>query len=639
MGAIFGILNFNMQESVDTSLLQRMKEQLVHRGAQAGSLYCKTHVGLGIIQNSSSHNNKVCLDGNIYEKARWGKFLKQKGRRINGNNIGDVLLGLYEVFGDEFVKKLTGEFALALWDESNKKLILAKDQVGTKPLFYWNSGTKLLFASEIKAILEDPDYERKVNLKALNYFLHLRLVPWPETFFEGIYCLPPGYISICENGDFATKPYWRFEYRRIEPKPESYYIETFYHLLKDTVKIRLEDGVVPAAFLSGGLDSTSMVALLSMVSSKRIKTFTAAFEEERFNEAPNARRVSEFFGTEHYEVLVKSKDMGKFLGDMIWYCEQPFFDSSAIATYYVAQLARSQVSVVFDSHGPDQFLAGFPRHAIRLTEILRRAPLPPRLCHRLSNITAGFGQSYEENSFIAKVKYKLNRLSIPLADRLILDSPLFSYDMKQCVAKWCLDEHSVLDFVHHCLTHVRDESLLSKILYWDMCHLLHDDLLVKVDRMAAPTGLDITMPFLDTRLVELGAEIPDALKVRWVNGQPALKFILRKSLGKYLPDFVFEGEKRGFRIPLAHWIKNELKDIVCAVLLDDTTLRSHYFNGRYIRQLVTRFYKTNTNIGNIPLSCDPMADQIWALLVFELWHRTFIDRRNSMSEIFRISKY
>ena len=563
MSFLCGIYSFNSKRAQYTSLLSNMYKALNHRGKQKF-----------IVKND---RYELAIDGRVY--------------------TGDLLKTLQK----EDLHLLRGEFAVSFWDKEKNRLILFRDQAGIKPLFYWCNEKKLVFASEIKAILQDKDYKKEVNLEGINFFFTFGYVPWPETLFKDIYQIPPGHALICEDSKITIKPYWQFTYDKIHGLGLGInYVENFYKILKEVIELQFKDNIEPAAFLSGGLDSSSIVALLASVSKQKVKTFTAAFEEEQFNEAPIARKVAQYFNTEHYEILIKSNVVREFLPKMIWYTDQPFFDSTAIATYYVARLAKGYVSTIFDAHGPDQLIAGSSKYVIPKAYRWRRSPIPEPLREILAKYVN---------------LYKLK----PLEERMLLETAMFPIELKTELLRAQLleNERNVETYIHSAFIPVRKGDLTEKLLYWDTIHMLHDDLMVKVDRMTSAANLDFRMPFLDVKLMDFIAKIPVSLKVRRVNGQPIYKYILKEAMKPYLPEFVLNKKKQGFSIPLIYWLKNDLRDYVKEILLDRQTLNRGYFNPKCIEKLVKEFYAGNPEV---------RYTQIWALLLFEIWHRTFIDK-------------
>ncbi|RLG47570.1 MAG: asparagine synthase (glutamine-hydrolyzing) [Thermoproteota archaeon] len=628
MGGIFGIFNFEREKAVDLSLLRSMGEVLKHRGPDGGDVYQNRNFGFGArwlnigqLSNYQPVSNEdktkfAVLDGEIYERSKWESFLKAKGHKLNSSSGAGILPHLYEEFGEGFVQKVRGEFAFAIWDEREQKLILGRDNAGCKPLYYFAQDDSLTFASEIKAILQDERYERRVSLDGLNCFLTYSYVPWPDTLFEGIKQVPPGHILVARPGKIELRSYWEFRYQHLKRQSEEYYAERLYELMEEAVRVRCEDLDSIGSYLSGGLDSSTLVGLLATVTGRQVKTFSVGFKEATHNELPDARVVSEYFGTEHHEIIVSYENVKDFLPQMIWHTDQPFFNSAAIATYYGAKLAREHVKVVFDAHGPDQLLAGFPSYHELLRQRLIRSPFPEWFRRGVLEKLFG-GIDEDHGGFLKGLIKKLHRASIPFEQRVRMENAIFSEEEKQRLCLFDVGKlSSPFDFLEDFFDRVRDCDFLEKILYWEVLHMAHDDLMVKVDRMGMANFLETRIPFLDPKLMEFIGTIPSDLKLRGVLRKPVLKYIMKKSVSKLLPEYTLKKKKHGFSMPLNQWMMNNLRDFVCEVLLDSKTLNRGYFDKLFVRELVERFYKDR----------DVKYTQLWALMVFEMWNRIFMDK-------------
>ena len=627
MGGIFGIFNFEREKAVDLSSLRSMGEVLKHRGPDGGDICLNRNSGIGArwvnigqLDNHQPSSNEdgtkfAILDGEIYERSKWERFLKAKGHRLSSSFGAELLAHLYEEFGEKFIQKLRGEFAFAIWDESKQKLILGRDNAGCKPLYYFAGNDGLTFASEIKAILQNERYERRVSLDGLNYFLTYSYVPWPDTLFEGIKQVPPGHILVARPVKIELKPYWEFRYQHPKRQSEKYYAERLYELMEEAVRVRSEDLDSIGSYLSGGLDSSALVGLLATVTGRQVKTFSVGFKEATHNELPDARVVSKYFGTEHHEIIVDFGKVKEFLPQMIWHTDQPFFNSAAIATFYGAKLAREHVKVVFDAHGPDQLLAGFPSYHELLRQRLRRSPFPEWFRREILEKLFG-GIDEDHGGFLKGLMRKLRRASIPFEQRVRMERAIFSEEEKQ---RLCLFDVGKLadpfEFLEGFFDRVRDCDFLEKILYWEVLHMVHDDLMVKVDRMGMANSLETRIPFLDPRLMEFIGTIPSDLKLKGTWKKPILKYIMKESVSQLLPEHTLKKRKQGFSMPLSQWMMNNLRDFVCQVLLDSKTLNRGYFDKSFVRNLVERFYKHQ----NVKYT------QLWVLMVFEMWNRIFMD--------------
>lgn len=503
------------------------------------------------------------------------------------------MINLYKEFGDDFVKKLRGDFAFGIVDAQNKRTMLARDQAGHKQLYYYIKGDEIVFSSDIADIVKNLIYEPRLNSRALNYYLDFRFVPWPETFFEGIKQVPPGHIAVFEKGNLKIKPYWERHYKTSPRKSEDYYADGLAEAMEDAVRVRLEGEGPIGAFLSGGLDSSTLVGLMAKINKRPIKAFTAGFSESDFNELPDAKIVADYYSIEHYQILIKPEDAINFLPKIIELTGQPFYDSTAIATYYAAKLAKEHVDTVLDAHGPDQQLASF-------------------------------------NDYIVPVKHRLKNLfDTSYAEKMILKRTLFKDGLKERVFP-CLKPvaHEVRDYVYSELENVNSRTLLEKLLYWDCRHSVPDYLMVKLESMTRLHDLDIRNPFLDVRVMDFILTIPDDLKLRMVYSpfkkyllkqKPVLRYIMKKAFRSLLPEHVLQKKKQHFAVPVKYWLKNQLKNYVCDILLGQKALRRDIWDGREVKNIIDDYYSNTDSKVHYGI--------VWTLLLLEIWQRTFMDSR------------
>jgi asparagine synthase (glutamine-hydrolysing) len=374
MCGICGVCNFD-KSHVDKKLLRQMCTVIKHRGPDDDGIFLDDHIALGmrrlsIIDLKTGHqpiHNEdesiwIVFNGEIYNYRELRQFLEQKNHRFYTSSDTEVIIHLYEELGDDCVTMLNGMFAFAIWDANKKKILLARDRIGIKPLHYIILNNKLIFGSEIKSILQDSEVKRKVNLKALHHFLAFEYVPAPETMFEAIKKLPPGHILICENGNVSVRKYWDLKFTNRNKQPITYYSDRIYELLKKSVERRLISDVPLGAFLSGGIDSSSIVGLMSELMDEPVKTFSIGFEEESYNELKYARIIAEQFETEHYEEII-TPDAVNLVNKIIQYLDEPFADVSVFPTYLVSELARKHVTVVLSGDGGDEQFAGYDWYA------------------------------------------------------------------------------------------------------------------------------------------------------------------------------------------------------------------------------------------------------------------------------------
>ena len=637
MSAICGIFSKDQDNQINTSIIHKMVDLLKHRGDGEEKIYIDSNFGFAsrdivinpIINNRQPDHNEdqavfVILDGKICNYQEWRDFLEKKGHKFITESNPEILTHLYEEFGTDFISKLQGEFAFALWDRKKRKLVLARDIVGNKPLHYLLKNNGITFASEIKSILCDNDYEVKLNLKALDDFFTYGYIPWPETIFEKIEQIPPGHVLTYCDGEINIKPYWVFTYDHTKIYTEDYYVENLYELIKNAIEKRLESDVACGAFLSGGLDSSTVVGLMSSILDQPVKTFSVGFEDEKYNELPWARIIANHFKTEHHEFIVKPEMVPPLFPQIVWHCDSPIVDTSCIPTYFASKLAREYVKVVLTGDGPDQLLAGSGSYVEwnqRISSISNKI-LSPLRTQFIANLIENLPISGTSKGFIPRLRRRIFRESMPIERQFIeleatiptlLKKELYSDNMREIQKK-----NDPFLMVEPFFNRTVGYDFLDRILYCDLLSFMHDDLMVKVDRMCMANSLEIRSPFQDIHLLNFIGTIPTELKLKGIKN-PIRKYVLRKAVSNLLPKEILEKKKQGFAIPGDSWLKNQLKDFVKEILLDDRTLKRGYFNEKSIQKLVSQYLKGETDYATGSFPC------IISLLSFEIWNRTFID--------------
>ncbi|MCP4672191.1 MAG: hypothetical protein GY857_12895 [Desulfobacula sp.] len=556
------------------------------------------------------------------------EFIHDKNSNIKILIHGDILniknsqslLEIYKTKGIDFIKDIDGTFTIAIQDKT--KLILIRDRCGTKPLFYFPTKSKVLFSSDIKAISNNHDYNKKVNLIALNNFLSYGYIPNPNTMFEGIKQVKPGHMLICQNNKVVEKQYWKFQYKPEESiKTEQEYIGTFLEIFENSVSRCLKKHPNTGAFLSGGLDTSSVVAMMHKLNNKPFKVFTAGFHEKKYNEIGDAKILSDYLNLEHYTTLIDfSDDFPDFLKKLVWHHDEPFADTSAIPSYYVAKLAKQKVNTVLTGDFPDQLIGGSghqvnalakERNELSYKKLLRNKYLNSII--KSTQLTAG------TTSFFDKVKRNLYRETFPIEEqRIIMNMPvpphlkgcLYSEDLMKINMK-----HDPLNIAKNIYKDVPNESLLNKILYFDILSYAPDDLKTKVDRMCATNHLNAISPFHDLELIEFIATIPVNLKIRDGNR----KYIMREALRPFLPEHTINKKKQGFAMPIGEWLVLKMSDFVKDLLFDSKTLDRGYFDKKFMKSMITNYLDRKTDY-----ACGSDATII-SLITLELWHRLFID--------------
>ncbi len=626
MCGIAGKFNLRSNTSVRPETIARMCAVIRHRGPDDEGIYVDGCFGMGMrrlsiidlatgrqpIRNEDGSVWTVC-NGEIYNFLELRTLLQGKGHQFYTNTDTEVIVHLYEEYGEDFVNYLTGMFAIALWDKDKKKLVLARDRLGIKPLYYRVDSDRVLFGSEIKAILQD-DVEREIDLQALHDYLSFNYIPGPRTIFRHISKLPPGHRMTCSDGSVAITPYWEIPYPALsgeEPKrSEESYCAELQDLLQDVVKQHLISDVPLGVFLSGGVDSSALVALMSEVSSQPVKTFSIGFEEQSYNELDYARMVAQKFNTDHHELVVKP-NVTDLLPELVRYFDEPFADSSAIPMYYVAKLAREHVTVALSGEGADEIFAGYETYAAyKLAKIYQR--LPPVLASTL--IPALIRQlpvSRQKVSFDYKAKRFVQGALRSPAEGHYWWKVIFSEEAKRALYTSGIDGlEDPQTLYQHTYEQCAANDVLTKLQHIDAKIYLPDDILVKADRMSMATSLEARVPFLDHRVVEFAASLPVQLKMRGFKK----KYILKRTMADHLPPAILKSKKRGFNVPIPVWLCGELRDLVHDVLHPRRLRDTGFFNPTVVSQCIR-----DHEAGRADYSRN-----IWGLMIFMLWHEQYI---------------
>jgi len=629
MAVIAGLTYSNSSLDADKqTLLKRMFNTIKHRGPHYRVETIDQDAALGIryeqladqgrvMAHDSSKNIWVVLDGNI---------LHSLNSSVSNNEIfldAKIVLQEYKKKGEQFLNQIEGSYSIAIWNRGKKQLLLTRDRFGSKPLFYALVGNNFVFASEIKAILACSFYKKSINLRTLNNFLSYGYVPNPDTLFESIRQVKPGHILICKNSTVVEKPYWNFAYKQDEQnKSEIYYKQKFLKIFEAAVSKRLHRYPNAGAFLSGGLDTSAVVAIMHKLKRSPFKVFSAGFEEDQYNEIPEAKMLASHLGLEHHAVTVKfDKDFPSLLEKLVYHHDTPFADTSAIPSYYAAKLAKEYVDVVLTGDFPDQLIGGSSHHALALSRELHD-PVWKRMLrnNKLNQLVTRFPWRAGENTFPDKIKRFLYRETFFLEEQRILQNMPIPPLLKRCLYSSDMLEvnkrYDPLNIARSIYQEVNDVSLLDKLLYFDILSYAPDDLMVKVDRMTQAHYLTAISPFHDLEFVEFMATVPPHLKIR--SGER--KYIMREALRPLLPEQTLNKKKQGFAMPIGEWLINNLSDYVRDVLLDSMTLNRGYFNKKFMRKLVGNFLAGKTDYASGSESA------IISLITLELWHRIFIDK-------------
>src|SRR2546428_1079894 len=621
MCGIAGIMSFNGRP-VSSEERVAMCTAMFHRGPDKEGFYIGPGVGLGmrrlsIIDLQTGHqpvSNEdgtvwVVFNGEIYNFRDLRRKLEQRGHAFSTATDTEVIVHLYEEYGQHCVEHLRGMFAFALWDGRRRQLLLARDRLGIKPLYYAEVGGRLLFASELKAILQAPEVQRSVNWRAVSRLFTGLTTPPAESIIEGVRKLEPGHLLIASPGkDPQIERYWEVRFEPDYSRSEEDYAEELRERLEESVALHLVSDVPLGAFLSGGLDSSSVVATMARLTSSPVKTFSIGFTDEDYNELHYARLVAKRFGTDHHELILEP-NVVDILEDLAWFLDEPFGDPSAIPTFMVSKLAAAHVTVVLSGDGGDELFAGYDKYLVEGRE--RRFRFVPARIRRLLGLLSRLMPEGMRGQNL------LRHFSLPEVERCLDNVTLFRLEDKQGLFR----KEAFERLSHYDPFRLEAEELKRGDGHWltmlqslDLKRYLPLDILTKVDRMSMAHSIEARPPLLDHKLVEFAATIPPELKLH----EGVTKGIFKRAVRGILPDQVIDRPKRGFAIPLGRWFKGQLHQFVRELLLSETSRNRGIFNAAYIEQTVTRGQRG----GDLNL-------QLWTLISFELWCRTFLDNRPS----------
>jgi asparagine synthase (glutamine-hydrolysing) len=628
MCGIAGIVSAQSGDRIDAETIHRMCQSIVHRGPDDEGLFVKDGTGLGmrrlsIIDVAGGHQpvfNEdksiwIVYNGETYNFPELRPELESRGHRFSTHSDTEVIVHLYEEMGAECVQKLRGMFAFALYDQREKRLLLARDRFGKKPLHYALDGGRLYFGSEIKAILAVAPELAKVNQEALLQYMYFGYIPDPATAFTPIQKLPPGHLLEFEKGQIRLRKYWDLpRYSTHQPRSEEECLEELEWRLAEAVRLRLISEVPLGALLSGGTDSSTVVALMARASSSPVKTFTIGFKHDDFNESHYARIVAQRFGTDHHELILEP-NVVETVETLTRSLEEPFGDSSMLPTYYVSCMARQHVTVALAGDGGDEIFAGYDRYGIHARRrIFEHVPdavwrwyrehLYPRLPEAMH------GRKFAYNvSLPWRERYVDGVSFLPAFER---EMPLLSDEFRAQVSGLENPQNILFRYFEQAPA----DDPVSQMLYVDTKTYMTADILTKVDRMSMAASLEVRAPILDHVFVEWATGLPPEWKLR---GRKQ-KYILTKLAERVgVPKQALYRRKQGFALPLVHWIRNELKDLLMTVLLEPRTVQRGYFNPEGVRRLLEEHFSGRR----------VHSQRIWRLLMFEMWHRNFLENFQS----------
>ena len=610
------------------NVLNRMCRIIKHRGPDDQGTLVRGSVALGmrrlsIIDLEGGHQPltgcseavTVVFNGEIYNFRELQRDLEARGHCFHTHSDTEAIVHAYEEYGAKCVDHLRGMFAFAIWDEQSRQLFIARDRVGKKPLYYslTNDGT-LVFGSELKSLLEYPGISRETNTEALDGYLSFGYVPDPLCILTGIEKLPPGHHLTFAKGRVSVEQYWDFSFEPVEVRGEEEYLDELRALLDEAVRMRLVSDVPLGAFLSGGIDSSAVVGLMSRAMSQPVKTFSIGFEEDSYNELKFARVAAKHFSTDHHEFIV-TPDICDVVDELVWHFDEPFADSSAIPTYMVSKLAREYVTVVLSGDGGDELFAGYTRYQIDrkrshlsgLPRVVREKMMRP--------VSASLPHGTMGRNF-------LRNISLDPIDRYIDSISIFTELNKRSLYtsdfKLSLKSHSTAtaQFRDFAMS-INTGDTMDPLLYLDSKTYLPGDILTKVDRMSMAVSLEARVPLLDHKLVEFVTRIPASLKMKGLE----TKYLFKRAMKGMVPDEILERPKQGFGVPMQEWINLQLRGRIHDTLTDQRTRSRGLFEPDYVRVLLDEHWRGRRD----------HAPALWALLMLELWHRVFVDKANETS--------
>ena len=623
MCGIAGIVRAD-EAPVDRDLLQRMNEAIRHRGPDEDGFYFNDGVGLAIRRlaiidlktgQQPIHNYDrtkwLVFNGEIYNYREVRAQLEKLGHKFYTDSDTEVVVAAYDEYGTDCPKHLRGMFAFAIWDERDKSLFLARDRVGKKPLLYAHLGEQLVFASEFSALILHPGVSRDVDFEAIHHYLSFMCVPAPLTAYRAIRKLEPANWLLWRNGEIKTERYWQLDFSQKTSMSEIEAGERLIELLREAVRIRLMSEVPLGAFLSGGIDSSAVVALMAQESSERVKTFSIGFEEQDFSELHHARRVAEHVGADHHEFIVRPDAM-QILPTLVDHYGEPFADSSAIPSYYVSRETRRHVTVALNGDGGDECFAGYERHAaMNLARVYGSIP-GKRL---LGTATEALPASRSRDNPIGKARRFIAAATLPPIERYLRWISSFDEAAKQ---KLYTDDFRVetasfrtVSFLEPWFAKVNGNGIVDAALLSDTMTYLPNDLLVKMDIASMSVSLEARSPFLDHRLMEFAASLPERMKLR----RMTTKYLLKKVLKEFVPGQNLTRKKMGFGVPIGYWFRRSMQPFLRETLLSEKSLGRGFFKPERVRAIVDEHVDNRVD----------HSHRLWSLMMLELWFQRFID--------------
>jgi asparagine synthase (glutamine-hydrolysing) len=622
MCGICGIFEFYRRDPIPEAVVRRMNDTIVHRGPDDEGIYVSEGIGFGfrrlsIIDLSGGHqpiSNEdgriwVMLNGEIYNYPELRQDLVSRGHQFRTRSDTESIVHLYEEYGEDCFRRLRGMFAIALWDSRERKLLLARDRVGKKPLFYARDDKRILFGSELKALLAANGMPRAIDKEALADYFAFGYVPAPKTIYKAVRKVLPGHYLVVSEKEFRETSYWDLSFADVEDRSEEEWAEILRHQICEATRVRLMSDVPLGAFLSGGVDSSSVVAMMTHLMKRPVTTCSIGFEDKEYDEAGFARQIAQQFKSEHHEETVRPSAV-EILDKLVWHYDEPFADSSAIPTYYVSKVARNHVTVALGGDGGDESFAGYRRYMLDHYENRLRQRVPASV---RSHVFGPLGKLYPALAWAPRIfrgKATFQSLARTPLEGYFNSISYFRPGEKQNLFtrdfSKNLGGYDSLEVLRYYYDRAGTDDLLSRIQYVDIKTYLPDDILAKVDRASMAVSLEVRAPLLDHRLLELAARMPSSLKLRGRTG----KYIFKKAMSSALPDGILNRKKMGFAIPLGRWFRNELKDVAYSTLFDSA---DGILDPGFLKKIWSQHQRGHYD----------RSQHLWAVLMFRKWKASF----------------
>ena len=631
MCGICGIAIARGGHHVSETILRKMNASITHRGPDEDGFYIDEKVGLAsrrlsIIDLTSGtqpisnedETIRIVFNGEIYNYRDLRDYLEKHGHLFRTHSDTETILHLYEEFGTDCLQHLDGIFAIAIWNENKQELLLARDRMGIKPMYYTHlPDWQFIFGSEMKSILTNPAVERKIDLISLNEYLSYEYVPSPRTIIRNVWRLEAGHFLIYNRRGIEIHPYDSLSFRQSESRPPvdwRDYSASLYDTLHSAVQRELVSDVPVGVLLSGGLDSSAIAALMVDLYPGRVESFTIGFEEGSFDESKYARKVANYLHTQHNEMVLTSKKAVDLVGEISNFLDEPFADSSIIPTYLLSRFARQKVKVVLGGDGGDELFAGYPTilsHRLigyyeRLVPWTLRAYVTPRIMDQLK-------VSFDNISFDFRLRRFLAGRGVPLITRHQRWLGSFVDEEKSALLQsWV--KPVLRESYHQSFEYARDcdaKEPLNQILFNDLKTYLEGDILYKVDRASMAASLEVRVPFLNREVVHFANDLPLNLKLHNLTG----KFLLKKTMRGKLPEDIIQRSKKGFNMPVAYWLSGDLKTLMMDMFSESFINRQNLFDYAYIQQLTDEHFQHRKDNRKL----------LWTLLMFQMWYQSYIE--------------